>query len=411
MRLFLSRKVAVILLTATLVLLVLSTRLKNISDLTTSPLFLVLPLFIFISTFLCTINRIKARKIRPPDDSAFRIKKNLDVNNINEVSGYLRLTGWRSIVEREDSLIFIKGMQGFWGSMLFHSGILLMLAASVVTAATLFGAELLLAQGLPVPLGREGLLKVWRDPLVPLRLPEGEIVLDKFDAVFKDDRFPVDYVAGLRIKSGPGPQRAVDVRINEPLNLGPLQYTMDQYGFSPGFLIKDRDGNVLFDGYVSLVLMGGAEDSFVVPGTDAILQIRFFPDFIMTREGASTKSKIPKNPIFGLKIKRGDGSGSGRLVKMGEAAEMDGISITPNDLRYWAHFGVARDAGRHVFAASFLLIVAGLVFRFFHHERWLKVSYLNTPNGFDLLVAGYSRYFPALFEGEIERMVDEIARL
>lgn len=409
-KLFLSRRVAVILLTATLLLLVLSTRLKNISDLTTSPFFLVLPLLIFISTLLCTVNRIRTRKAKPPDASAFRIKRNVAAANADAVPGYLKGRGWVPVAGSGESTVFIKGGKGFWGSMVFHAGLLLMFAAAAITSATLFSAEVLLQEGLPLPLGREGFLKVWREPLVPMRFQEGEMVLDRFEAVYKDERFPVDYVARVRIK-GPDSESTSDVRVNAPLNLGEIQYTMDRYGFSPGFLIKDRTGNVLFDGYVSLVLMGGAEDSFEVPGTDAVLLVRLFPDFVMTEEGPSTRSRIPSNPVFGLRIKRGERAGTGRLVKMGEEVEIDGLRISPNDLKYWAHFGVARDAGRHVFAASFMLIVAGLVSRFLYHERWLKVSHAETPDGYQLDVSGYSRYFPALFEGEVERTADEIARL
>lgn len=408
-RFFLSRRVAVLLLITTFALLILSVRLRGAAELTSSPFFQILPLLIFASTLLCTLSRLKARRSRAQGPRSYNIFKNAPIGGkwqVGNAESTLLKMGWKKVEGRDGCIVAAKGGSGFWGSIVFHAGILLMLTAGAMTFFTSFGGEVLLTQGLPTPLGREGLLKIWREPLWPVTMPDGEVTLEKFDAVYEDERFPVDYVARVKIEDRNG-LRFVNTGVNDPLILGQLQYTLDSYGFAPGFLIKDGTGKVVFDGYVSLVLLDGTEDHFEIPGTGGTLYVRFFPDFVKGNGKAATRSRMLKNPVLGLRMEKGGmESERGKLVRLGDTAEIGGFEISPYEVRYWVHFGVARDFGRPVILVSIILMAGGLVVRFLYYERWLRVE----RTGNDAMVSGYSRYFPALFEGEVERITDEIGR-
>lgn len=408
-RFFLSRKVAVFLLITTLVLLLLATRLEIIGTLTSSPFFVVLPVLIFTSILLCTLKRVRTRRAKAPDISAFNVKRDIDLEGQAGLSEAAAFIGRRWVVIEKDGghILLGKGGVGFWGSVIFHMGLLSLLIAAMVTAITAFNAELLLNEGLPVPLGREGFLKIWREPTLPFEMPQGELVMEGFKARYEGDNFPVHYEAKLNVKTEEGEQ-IYGVGVNKPLNFGSLHYTLDHYGFSPGFVIKDGAGNLLFDGNVTLILMDGREDYFDVPDTNLRIFVRFYPDYVKTNlGGATTRSRIPNNPVFGLKVKRGEETGRGMIVKMGEEIGIDGLSISPTGLKYWAHFGVARDLGIPVFAVSFFLIVSGLLVRFIYSEKWLSV----VCSGQRIEISGYSRYFPALFEGEVERIAYELSEI
>lgn len=407
-RFFLSRRVAVVLLVATLSILVLSTRFGRITTITTSPYFLVLPLLIFASILFCTLNRVRTRSARAPAVSAFQVKRVIDLDpqhDISDVAAHLSRR-WTLVEKVEGSLVLTTGGRGFRGSMLFHAGLLLMLIAATLTAVTLFSAELLLTQGLPLPLGREGFLKIWREPLIAPAFPDGEIALDEFKAVFKDERFPVDYVARVRTSDDSG-ERSADVRVNDPLKVGQIQYTLDNYGYAPEFTIKNRTGELIFEGYVSLVLRKENEDYFDIPGTDMRLFVRLFPDFVMTGTGPSTRSEELNNPVLGLRLTKGIETVRGKLLKMGKTVEIGDIQVAAGELRPWAHFGAARDMGQPVLFASIIIMTGGLLLRFYYYEKWLRVTLDNTR----VEVAGYSRYFPALFKGEVERIADELSEI
>lgn len=406
-RFFLSRKVATALLALTIVPLIIATQTQSIADIATSPFFLVIPAFIFLSVLLCTLDRLRKRKIKAPHGSAFLIKRSA-VLPLPEAVKYLEGKGWAPFEGREDSIFMVKGENGFWGSMVFHAGLLILIISAVITGATLFSASLLLIEGLPTPLGKEGFLTIGKQPLVPVTYPAGTVTMERFEAVFKDERFPVDFAAHLKLEDAKG-ERDVAVRVNDPLILGGLQYTMDKYWFAPAFRVEDvASGRVLFDGHVSLLplLELDSEDFFDVPGTGYRIYVRFFPDFEMTDKGSRTRSKIPKNPVFGMRLvdDKGREVERGKLVRLGKTLYMGGLGIKATELRYWAHFGVIRDHGQPLIALSVIVMVAGLVIRFVRHEKWLMV----TGKGEGTEIAGYSRYFPALFEGEVERIADGI---
>lgn len=320
-RFFLSRRVAIALLMLMAALLFVSTRYPELA-VTSSPYFLILPAFIFISISLCTVDRFMKR-------------------------------GQKDI--------------GFWGSMVFHAGLLTIISAAVVTRLTLFSGELLLAEGFPAPLGREGFIKIWDEPIGGIRLPEGVIALEYFKSIYKGD-FPVDHEAKVRLEMKGGTMEKT-VRVNEPLMLDGLQYALNRYGFSSAFVVQSDKGEVLLDAFINLVIVDGGEDYFEVPGAGARVYVRFFPDFDMTKDGPVSKSRLPNNPVVAVKVTTLGKESKYRLIKKGETAEVMGLRISFQDLRYWAHFLVSRDRGVPVFLAGFIVGVAGLMIRFLTMQK------------------------------------------
>lgn len=341
---FLSRKVAITLLILMTALLVLSSQLPDINMLDeevrlyyqkerpfaynfskafgghgiiSSPWFYVLPAFIFMSTLICTIERLIRRK-----------KKDL----------------------------------GFWGSMIFHAGLLTIIIAAIITKLTLFEGEVLLTEGYPFPLGREGYLKISREPDSGIQFPEGTITMTKYKNIYQGD-FAIDHEASITIDRGGIPWKTA-IKVNQPLEIDGLQYTLNKYGFSPAFVVKDDKGNVLVDAFINLVVVQGKEDSFEVPGKNTMIYVRFHPDFEMTKEGPRSKSRIPNNPVVAVKVKRWGKESKFLHIKMGSSKNIMGYNISFPELKYWAHFLVKRDKGVPVFIVAFFLVVGGLSLRF-----------------------------------------------
>lgn len=338
LKFLISRKFAACLLVSSAVLLIVATTLPpldnrpkigrpyyrkfiqvfGMSGVTSSPYFLILPAFVFMSTFLCTIDRIWKRKA-------------MDA--------------------------------GFFGSVVFHSGILTIIFAGVVSMLTLFSGELLLAEGYPTPLGREGFLKIWREPtLMKSGLPRGMVTLESYKSVYAGNS-PVDYEARLILEMN-GAVRKEVVKVNKPLYISGFQYTLNRYGFSPGFMVQDEKGNTLMDAFINLVIVEGDEDYFEIPGTGAKLYVRFFPDFEMTKNGPGSKSRLPDNPVAAVKVKLGNQESRFRLIKKGEKAYIMGYNITFDDLKYWNHFLVNRDMGLPFLVVGVFLLTGGLIVRF-----------------------------------------------
>lgn len=414
-RFFLSRKVAIALLILTLIPLVISTRLDQIGAVVSSPLFLLLPIFIFISVFLCTLNRLKVERGRQPKDASFKFKTTLSVEggcDQDRIFSTLRSKSWMEFRRDEEETIFRKGGIGFWGSMVFHLGLLMILLSGTVTSATLFNAEILVTEGRPQAMGKEGLLNISREPILPVSYPSGMMDLVAFRAEYDDDGFPVDYVASLNLINE-NEEISHDVRVNSPLKIDGIQYTMDFYGFAPGFIITNTAGELLFDGYVALRLLDEEEDFFRIPETDMVVYVRMFPDYFDNEGQPDTRSRIPNNPVYGLKLKQLTAikAGPGKLLKRGKSVNLKDLNIKVEDYKYWVHFGLSRDMGQPLLFLSVILIVAGLSVRFINYEKWLKVRLVRAGSDrLDMEIAGYTKHFPALFEEEVVNIADRLRK-
>jgi len=349
---FLSRKVAITLLILMTALLVLSSQLPDINamdedmrlfyqedrsfsynfsktfggtGIIASPWFYVLPVFIFLSTLICTIERL----IR---------KKRKDI--------------------------------GFWGSMIFHAGLLSIIIAAIITKVTLFEGEVLLTEGYTFPLGREGYLRISRNPDSGITLPEGTITMTKYKNIYQGD-FAIDHEASITIDRG-GIPLETEIKVNHPLEVDDLQYTLNKYGFAPAFVVKDDKGEVLVDAFINLVVVQGKEDSFAVPGKNTMIYVRFHPDFEMTDDGPRSKSRLPNNPVVAVKVKRWGKESRFLHIKLGSSANIMGFNIAFPELKYWAHFLVKRDKGIPVFIFAFFLVVGGLSIRFLTMKQSVK---------------------------------------
>lgn len=395
------------------------TEVLGIQAITASPFFLILPFLIFISTTICTSTRLNTRlkgKAFGIEGKVFKIDKEVVIKDgVDAAKSKLFATfkgsRWKVrevFKEGMPMLTAQRGSLGFWGSMVFHLGLLITLLAAMVTSLTLFTGEMLLTQGYPNTSKEEGFLKVWRRPLIRVKLPDARLTLEGFKAVFEEERFPVDYIASVRVEEKDSSSFLKDIRVNDPLEYYGFQYNIDRYGFAPAFVIKNKEGAVLFEGDINLVLLGGQEDSFLIPDTDYGVVARFYPDFVMTEGGPRTKSDIPNNPVFSLKLTREGITVSEGLLPMGKDVEIEDIKISFTGFKYWIHILVSRDWGTPVLFTGLVLLVAGLIIRVIFYEKRLNMAVEAMTEGCRVKVSGHTKYFPAFFEREMERLITQI---
>lgn len=437
-RLFLSRRFAIFLLAMTTGLLFIATLFPDVTSLkqderpflywsaqafglqgiTTSPIFLVFPFLTFISTIICTLSRIQTRlkaKETGVSGKVFRIEKdfvsNLSMEDIRQ--NLLKIIGNRWDVKETSALEGVsisasKGKVGFWGSMIFHLGLLVIIIAAIITSLTLFTGEMVLTKGYIYTLDKEGLLRTNRIPIFGANLPKGDIMLTEWEAVYKDDKFPVDYIAKVKV-GDKGDFFTKEIRVNDPMKYKGFQYNIDNYGFNPSFLVKGKDGKIILDAEVLLMTRRGQEDSFDIPDTDYKIYTVFYPDFIMTKKGPRNKSEIPRTPVFLLKVNKGGKIiGEGIVPKSGEA-EIGGLKISFYDLKPWVHVLVSRDYGANFMFAGFIFIAVGLLIRFVFYDRGLKIVIMYSEGKSAVKVSGHTKYFPSVFENELKEIEKTVA--
>jgi len=324
-----SRAFAVFLLIVSVGLLILWNRYPDFY----SPLFLVIPAFLFFSIFLCIVSRIATCRQR---------------RNVR-----------------------------FWGSVVFHIGMLIVIMATSIGVLTRFFAVVALPQGVLVSIDNKDLSTIHEKPLGMRENPFINLKLDDFEAKYADERFPVKYIANVDIDiMGDDGYRSLNdkIEINRPVIYDGYSFLLERGGYSPLLILKDKNEKVLFNGYVKLSNSITTEDVFDIAEAGLTLYTRFFPD--MYREGNKVGSRSPviKNPAFGIRIVQRENPFKDiwrGVLKEGETARFDDLILEFADLRAYVVVQIIKDPTYWGIVAGWILIMIGLTVKYFPF-KWLQ---------------------------------------
>ena len=265
----------------------------------------------------------------------------------------------------------------FWGSVVFHIGLLVIIAAASLGPIIRFWATVVLPQGKTVNMG-DKTFAVIRNIPVSGAIPDMLIKMEEYKASYADDRFPIDYATQITVllkENDIYRQRVEAVRINAPLWLGGYQFMLDSGSFSPKYILKDKDGHVLFSQFLDLSNATSEEDKFEIPEAGMEVYTRFFPDMYKEGNLYGSRSPYPKNPAFGLRIIYKDNPFKEiwkGVLKKGEKAEFEGLSLEFADLQQVAILQVLNDPTYWGIFTGWLLIAGGLMVRYLPLEKALR---------------------------------------
>lgn len=257
-----------------------------------SPLFLITPAFLFLSISLCIANRMRKGSSR------------------------------RNTV--------------FWGSVVFHMGMLIVIAATSIGPLTRFSATATLPQGVLVATDDKRFFAIHENSLGQGKRPFINLMLNDFETRYTDERFPVEYTANISIgilNDESYHNFKENIEVNRPLIYDGYSFLLERGRYSPHLILRDKNGDFLFNGHVDISNKIEPEDKFDVPKTDITLYTRFFPD--MHREGnkIGSRSLVPKNPAFGIKIVKRDEPFKDiwrGVLKKGEEVKFDNMTLDYN---------------------------------------------------------------------------------
>lgn len=388
----------------------------QVMNITKSPFFLSIPIFIMLSISICTIKRIRVKirgfnreedmfdssQLKAPCIGA--LKREINVQNI------LIAKGWK-VAKREDegSLLFYgkKGTGGIWGSLLFHAGMEIVIVGAIVSMSTLFYGKIFMTEGFEI--GGQELFKGMGRANELRGFPYERMLLASFTATYEKDFSPVDYSAVVKTLDKKGRAGEATVGVNQPLKEDGYQFVLENYYFTPRFVITEKSGRVLEDAYINLRVRDIKEtDWFSIPDAGITIRGRFFPDFHKEGKELTTRSMNLNNPVFILEFfKGGEKIGDGILPIYKRMDFYEGrYTIEFKDLKKWIILSVSRDTGLPIVQMGVILIVIGLVARFILNEKRLWVVVKEEEGRIEM--GGRAIYFPALFEEEMRRLAEEL---
>lgn len=378
-----------------------------------SPFFQLLSFLLFLSTLSCTIDRVlKWYKFRVSEfekEKAFSFSavdtSRLDPHAIRvKVEKLLSAGRWATSVENEGEAVVIsgqKGMSGFWGSVIFHAGLVCCFLAGPVTALTVFRGELVMTEGVSQPL-RDGFVTHEGKDLATL--PDVQLQVRNLRGEYYEGQFKYDFGGVLSLDDRDG-RHELPFAVNKPASFGGYQFSLHAYGDSPR-LVLERDGQVNFDYYLNLRHPDEGDYFDLGGGTRAF--VMFFPDFFREGGKIGSRSKVRNNPVTLVKIYSGEQEVFKGLFKEGEEGNWEGTRIRVPDCKHWVGLIVAREAGINLVIIGSLLGVTGLLARFLSNESRLEFELSPLVQGTSFTVRGYSRYYPAFLEKEVKGMAEKL---
>src|SRR3972149_2968164 len=325
-----SRGFAVFLLAVSIGLLVSWNKSPTLSP----PIFLIIPACLFLSISLCIANRITACKLKR------------DIR--------------------------------FWGSTTFHIGMLVIVAATSLGYSIRFFAMIVLPQGVSVTLDDKSFVAVYEDRLHSGGRPFVNLKLNEMEAKYAEEQFPVEYIADITIGiiDKDGYRNLTDkIRINKPFNYDGYNILFENSGYSPRFVLKDRDGGVIFNSYINLSNNIKSEDVFYIKEAGLTLYTRFFPDVFREGNKAGSRSPMTRNPAFGIKVVKRDSPFADvwkGILKKGESARFDNMTLEFADLKPYVVIKVVKDPTYWGIFAGWILIILGLLIRYMPMVKQLK---------------------------------------
>lgn len=384
----------------------------GVKEVTRSPYFQVIPVFLFLSVAVCTLRRFKAELERR--EKGRLIPQELPVTHSfslppggpgkDDIASILRKKRWKILLsDAERAVIYArKGEDGVWGSFAFHAGMEIALIGILISVMMGVEGRLMLTEGFPITTPDE--LQGLKRSEVP-DFPFDEVMLKSFTPVF-EGRFPVEYNTKLVGVERGGGVREYEVGVNRPLVIGGYKFIYNRANYAPRFLLKRDNGEVVVDAITNLMIsMPGKVDSFEIPEEGMKIKVEMFPDYYKENGEHKTRGKYPFNPVLFVDIeKEGKMIGRGFLPKE-KRVDFDKYSLEFTELRHQVDLIVSRDAGVFVITASFIIIAFGLLIRFILNDKqlWIIINKDRTMG-----VGGRARFFPALFEEELKRLTEDL---
>lgn len=384
-------------------------------EIAASPFFLVLPGFLFLAIAVSVFQRVKLhlRHIRSGafrEMERFRSERDLVLPGNaarveDELRGTLRRAHWR-LGGAESGVVRARmGSAGFGGSILFHVGLLLLLLGVGVSARTRVSGEIVVTEGFAAPLERSSFVGLEGAERVG-RLHGLSLGIRDFVAEFSRSATPVDLSVLLSVMRDGKRLGEEQVRVNQPLSWDGFQMTLNRYGFAPAVVAVDPGAGVRLDAVgVLRLLPPGRRDALPLDGGGE-LGVKLYPDFAMKDGEPGSRSPALRNPFLAFDWIDAGGRGvASGLVAAGGAATVGGYTVRFPAVSYWCSFLVTRDRGVWLLILGSLAAALGLALRIGYPDRTIRAECAPDPQGTRLRLCASTRFFPALHEEWLDRLV------
>jgi cytochrome c biogenesis protein ResB len=266
------------------------------------------------------------------------------------------------------------------GFIILHLSLIALFIGGAWSSAVRMDGYIILTEGQSFKEEHRNYIRLVEGPLRQEKHKGFLLSLEKVHITYRQGKYPTEMTTGIKV--GPAPKRmtAAEISVNHPLTYRGVDFTLDQVGFSPRLVIRDRkNGKILINSFVALKTFRNGpnreyRDFLPLPIFKNRVIVTLYPAY-RTIEGKIEKTgEEPENPILLIEIE--DHTGKTALSKYLPFKGKTGVGDHIFEfigLRRSASFKVVEDPGYPLVLAAIWLGLIALILRYAPDLRgWFK---------------------------------------
>lgn len=235
------------------------------------------------------------------------------------------------------------------GSLVFHIGIAMVILAGFYYTLFQYKALFYITEGQTLTDSPQNYQVLSQGPFQAADFEELTLTLLEVGVDFYDPKLVEHLSARVQVQDlRTGERQEIDTAMNRPFAFKSRQATIYKFGFAPLLVIRSPEGELLWQGFVNLDLIGGKPDLFNWPLT-----------------GEQIRVEASLNQNFELTLFLSNQMGEEMIVSPGAPqADFLGYSVEVPDYRYWLGFVVTSTRGTNLVLVGLFVIMIGIVSRY-----------------------------------------------
>lgn len=325
--------------------------------------------------------------------------------------GY-KVTSAQATTAQEADAVLVsarKNRYGYYGSAVFHWGMVLVTLGGLFTIAFGMSGTFALSEGSFFQDSHDAYLGIkegkWRGERHGKFTMFLEGVDFQFDSEGNLSRFPCRVVIYEN-----GQQKAkTTITGQSPFFYKGIFFYQYIYGFTPALVLK-KGNELVAKFYVDLNTGSTAfTGDFVVPGNSLNITAEFIPNLDAYHKKTNRDKYVPKRPGLKLKVEEANREVYSGIVELGQEVRFDNYELGFDHYKKWASFTVADNPGLPLVYLGFLTGVTGLVLLYLFVPKEISVEVFNQDGDVHLLLNYHSGRFSGIFREEVASLVQELA--
>lgn len=312
--------------------------------------------------------------------------------------------------QRTRLILAEKNRAGYWGSVIFHAGLLLIILGVGYGSLGGFEGVMLVAEGERRTEGHGEYIYLEEGPAFAEAHPGFMVGLEKIRHFPSTKKTPGGMTSSLTLDGKP-----FQLEQRTPLVYRGFRIYQDRFGDAVSLEIDTGRGAPLqlTAGLLDQITIDGSKvskGSLVIPGTAVRARLTLYADATLKDGRSFVSSLVLKRPL--LRVILEDGTGA-RLfqgdMKVGQGIHAAGLKLTFTGASYWLALRIRRDPGQGMIFAGFAVGLLGLILLYFLIPRkvWVEIKAdpgPDCPDGWQLSVRGSTPRHSDLLEAELEEI-------